>query len=228
MPFPPVEPEPTPWLLDATRADPGDDLVAAGADLQPGTLLAAYRLGLFPMGLGPHGSGTVGLVVARPARRLPGRGAAGAAVAAQEPRPLRGAGRHRLRRGRPAVRRPVPRRPLDHRRGRRGVRAAARARLGPQRRGVAGRPARRRALRRLGRRPVRRGVDVPHGARRVEGGARRRSSSASSPTATPAGIVDVQWATDHLQRLGAQEWERERYLAALRSALEAPQVDLSA
>ena len=42
------------------RADPGDDLVAAGADLEPGTLLAAYRLGLFPMGLGPHGTGAIG------------------------------------------------------------------------------------------------------------------------------------------------------------------------
>jgi leucyl/phenylalanyl-tRNA--protein transferase len=29
--------------------DPDDDLVALGADLEPGTLLAAYRRGLFPM-----------------------------------------------------------------------------------------------------------------------------------------------------------------------------------
>jgi leucyl/phenylalanyl-tRNA--protein transferase len=28
---------------------PGEDLVAVGADLQPGTILAAYRAGLFPM-----------------------------------------------------------------------------------------------------------------------------------------------------------------------------------
>jgi leucyl/phenylalanyl-tRNA--protein transferase len=33
---------------DLTQAD-SDDLVAMGADLQPGTLLAAYRSGLFPM-----------------------------------------------------------------------------------------------------------------------------------------------------------------------------------
>ena len=60
MVHPPVEPPRTSWLLDAARAEPGEDLVAAGADLQPGTLLAAYRLGLFPMGLGPHGGGTTG------------------------------------------------------------------------------------------------------------------------------------------------------------------------
>jgi leucyl/phenylalanyl-tRNA--protein transferase len=44
----PVEPPPTPW--DFPPADSGDgDLVAIGADLAPGTVLAAYRRGLFPM-----------------------------------------------------------------------------------------------------------------------------------------------------------------------------------
>lgn len=38
----------------------GDDLVAVGADLAPGTLLAAYRMGLFPMGLGADGTGPMG------------------------------------------------------------------------------------------------------------------------------------------------------------------------
>jgi leucyl/phenylalanyl-tRNA--protein transferase len=32
---------------------PEDDLVAAGADLEPATLITAYRCGLFPMGLDP-------------------------------------------------------------------------------------------------------------------------------------------------------------------------------
>jgi leucyl/phenylalanyl-tRNA--protein transferase len=45
----PIEPPPSPWLF----ADPDDDrygdLVGLGADLEPGTLLAAYRRGLFPM-----------------------------------------------------------------------------------------------------------------------------------------------------------------------------------
>lgn len=44
----PVEPPPTPWTFPP--ADSGDgDLVAIGADLAPGTVLAAYRGGLFPM-----------------------------------------------------------------------------------------------------------------------------------------------------------------------------------
>jgi leucyl/phenylalanyl-tRNA--protein transferase len=49
----PIEPPATPWLLpDLRSADLDlrlDDLVAVGADLAPGTLLAAYRRGLFPM-----------------------------------------------------------------------------------------------------------------------------------------------------------------------------------
>ncbi|WP_435768974.1 leucyl/phenylalanyl-tRNA--protein transferase [Nocardioides sp. SYSU DS0651] len=63
----PIEPPPSPWafpsraelaaLPAAGDADDYDDegthdasdLVAVGADLEPGTLLAAYRVGLFPM-----------------------------------------------------------------------------------------------------------------------------------------------------------------------------------
>jgi leucyl/phenylalanyl-tRNA--protein transferase len=36
------------------------------------------------------------------------------------------------------------------------------------------------------------------------------------------GLVDCQVYTEHLDRFGAQEWPRERYLAALRSAVEKP------
>ena len=46
----PVEPPETPWdFPDPAFADPDDDVVCQGGDLQPGTLLAAYRRGLFPM-----------------------------------------------------------------------------------------------------------------------------------------------------------------------------------
>ncbi|MDT9593201.1 leucyl/phenylalanyl-tRNA--protein transferase [Nocardioides zeae] len=46
----PVEPSPTFWDFDDPRLRSGDDdVVGAGADLEPGTLLAAYRHGQFPM-----------------------------------------------------------------------------------------------------------------------------------------------------------------------------------
>jgi len=64
----PVEPPPSRWdfgdpgtLDDPEDADDPedpddlDDLVAMGADLEPGTLLAAYRRGLFPMPGGRRG-----------------------------------------------------------------------------------------------------------------------------------------------------------------------------
>ncbi|MGZ4687326.1 leucyl/phenylalanyl-tRNA--protein transferase [Oryzihumus sp.] len=55
-----VEPEPSRWQLDLSQAQPEEDLVGVGADLEPGTLLRAYRAGLFPMGLGRHGRGPIG------------------------------------------------------------------------------------------------------------------------------------------------------------------------
>ncbi|MGY2877017.1 leucyl/phenylalanyl-tRNA---protein transferase [Marmoricola sp. URHA0025 HA25] len=44
----PIDPGPTPWQLP-TPSPRDDDLVAGGGDLEPSTLLAAYRHGLFPM-----------------------------------------------------------------------------------------------------------------------------------------------------------------------------------
>ena len=71
----PVEPPPSPWAFPP--ADSGDgDLVAIGADLSPGTLLAAYRGGLFPMAVDGTDDGD-GLVVTRGARRAAALGAAG-------------------------------------------------------------------------------------------------------------------------------------------------------
>ena len=56
----PTEPPPSPWLFpDLTDpAEEGsfpDDLVGLGADLTPGTVLTAYRSGVFPM---PYGDGS--------------------------------------------------------------------------------------------------------------------------------------------------------------------------
>ena len=48
--MPPVEPRPSAWQLpDPALAVPGAELLGIGADLEPGTLLSAYRSGLFPM-----------------------------------------------------------------------------------------------------------------------------------------------------------------------------------
>ena len=44
----PIDPGPTHWRLPTPSARDGD-LVASGGDLEPSTVLAAYRRGLFPM-----------------------------------------------------------------------------------------------------------------------------------------------------------------------------------
>jgi leucyl/phenylalanyl-tRNA--protein transferase len=51
----PVEPPPTIWgLPDPSTADE-DGLLGVGADLAPGTVLSAYRSGMFPMPVGRDG-----------------------------------------------------------------------------------------------------------------------------------------------------------------------------
>lgn len=46
----PVDPGPCAWALpDPQTAEPGEDLVGIGADLEPSTLLGAYASGIFPM-----------------------------------------------------------------------------------------------------------------------------------------------------------------------------------
>jgi leucyl/phenylalanyl-tRNA--protein transferase len=52
----PTEPPPSGWLLPDPAGADDDDLVAMGADLAPGTVLAAYRSGLFPMPAGDEGT----------------------------------------------------------------------------------------------------------------------------------------------------------------------------
>lgn len=51
----PTEPPPSTWTFPPAASGDGD-LVAVGADLQPGTLLSAYRQGLFPMGVDTRGA----------------------------------------------------------------------------------------------------------------------------------------------------------------------------
>jgi len=51
----PVEPPPTRWELPAPDEAGEEEVAGIGADLEPGTLLVAYRRGLFPMRLGRDG-----------------------------------------------------------------------------------------------------------------------------------------------------------------------------
>lgn len=51
--MPPIEPPPTPWQLPDPRQWPaGVEVAAVGGRIDAGTLLAGYRLGLFPMEVG--------------------------------------------------------------------------------------------------------------------------------------------------------------------------------
>ncbi|MEI7593055.1 MAG: leucyl/phenylalanyl-tRNA--protein transferase [Actinomycetes bacterium] len=45
----PIEPPASPWALPPAQSADDDGVVGVGADLEPGTILAAYRSGLFPM-----------------------------------------------------------------------------------------------------------------------------------------------------------------------------------
>lgn len=48
----PIDPGPSAWRFpDPLLAEPDQEVIAIGADLQPATVLAAYRRGLFPMHL---------------------------------------------------------------------------------------------------------------------------------------------------------------------------------
>jgi leucyl/phenylalanyl-tRNA--protein transferase len=51
-----AEPPPTAWAFPPADEADADGLVGVGADLEPGTLLAAYRRGLFPMPVGRRGT----------------------------------------------------------------------------------------------------------------------------------------------------------------------------
>ncbi|MEX1007107.1 MAG: leucyl/phenylalanyl-tRNA--protein transferase [Acidimicrobiia bacterium] len=50
-----TEPAPTRWALPSPREPVDGEIVGIGADLEPGTLLGAYRTGLFPMRLRAQG-----------------------------------------------------------------------------------------------------------------------------------------------------------------------------
>ena len=215
----PVEPPPSPWGFPRPAAWPAAPTTwsAMGADLAPGTLLAAYRRAL-PDARRAGRRDPIGWFSPVERGRAAARRAAGLALAAP------------VGRGRFEVRVDTafadvvdacadPRRPggwIDADvRG--GVHRAARARLGALGRDLARRPAGRWAVRRRDRRPVRGRVDVPPRARRVEGGA-GRAGRAARGRARRERLLDVQWVTPHLASLGVVAIPREEYLARLRGA----------
>ena len=51
----PIEPPPSRWALPQAADAADGEVAGVGADLEPGTLLSAYRRGLFPMRLAPGG-----------------------------------------------------------------------------------------------------------------------------------------------------------------------------
>lgn len=51
----PSEPPPSRYVFDVAAAAPGEDFIGIGADLEPGTVLAAYRAGAFPMPVSRRG-----------------------------------------------------------------------------------------------------------------------------------------------------------------------------
>ncbi len=227
MPFPPVEPPPTAWLLDAARSDPGDDLVAAGADLEPGTLLAAYRLGLFPMGLGPNGTGAMGWWSPDPRGVIP---AGGLRVS----RSLRKAYDRFDVRVDTAFAEVVARCADPSREGRWITAEVARAYTHLHELGWAHSVETWQGDELVG---GLYGVSVGglfagesmfHSARDASKVALVGLVERFHADGDPRRLVDVQWATDHLRRLGAQEWPREKYLDRLADALLAAQVELSA
>ncbi len=56
VPTPPIEPPPTRYRMPNPRHATASGLLAGGGDLEPGTLLAAYRTGIFPW---PDAAGTL-------------------------------------------------------------------------------------------------------------------------------------------------------------------------
>ncbi len=222
----PVEPPASPWLITPADARPGEDLVAVGADLEPGTLLAAYRAGLFPMGVGRNGREPIGWWCPDPRGVL-------ALDRLRVSRSLRAS----VRRYDTTVDRAFedvvagcadPRRP-----GRWITPRVAAAYTGLHRLGWAHSVE------------VWREEDLVGGLYGVAVGGlfagesmfhRARDASKVALVALverlradedPRRLVDVQWRTDHLATLGVAEWPRERYLAALAAALEAPPPRLS-
>ena len=225
-PYPPTEPPPSPWLLADAVARPDDDLVAVGADLEPGTLLAAYRSGLFPMGLGRGGARPIGwwspdprgvftpgsLHVSRSTRRAAASFEVRVDTAFEQV--VLGCADPR-REGRwitPEILQAYLR--LHELGWAHSIETWREGRLVGGLYGVA-----------VG--GLFAGESMFHrvsDASKVALGALMRLLERDGD---PRRLLDVQWSTPHLSSLGVQDWSRERYLEALARALTAPPLDFT-
>lgn len=220
----PVEPPPSPWRLNVAHVRRGEDLAGVGADLAPGTVLAAYRSGLFPMGLGEHGAPPIGwwspdprgvllpgdLHVSRSLRRAIGRyqirvDTAFEQVVAHCADPTR-PGRW--------ITPPIVTAYLTlHRMGwAHSVETWREGRLVGGLYGLA-----------IG--GLFAGESMFHhdrDASKVALHALVRMLGEGGPARSPRWLVDVQWRTPHLASLGVREVSRARYLSLLASVLQQP------
>jgi leucyl/phenylalanyl-tRNA--protein transferase len=213
-----TEPPATPWVFPSLEDAEPEGPVAIGGDLEPGTLLSAYRSGLFPMPVGRRGR--LGWWSPDPRAVLPVEGF-------HRSRSLQRSMRHFELRVDTAFESVVracgdPRRPH-------GwitpeiVEAYVRLHdLGWAHsiEDVAGRPVGRRSLRR-----GHRGRSSPASPCSTTRPTRRRpavAGLAALMTGTPHALVDVQWSTPHLASLGVIELERADYLDRLRVAVHEP------
>ncbi len=217
----PRHPGPTGYVFQVANAEPGEDLIGVGADLQPATLITAYRSGAFPMGLGRGGRNPMGWWSPDP------RGV------------IRPAEIHVSR---------SLRRSMRHFDVTIDV-AFEQVMLGcadPARTGRWITPAILRAYRELHRLGWAHSIEVWQESRLVGGlygvaigglfageSMFHRATDASKAALVTLAemlvaegdsrrIIDVQWVTPHLSSLGAVEVTRETYLTALTAALDAP------
>ena len=196
----PIEPPPTP-LARCPSPDAADDdgIVGVGADLEPGTLLAAYRRGLFPM---PVGRRSIAWFSPDPRAIIPLDGLRVSRSLRRSVRRYEVRRRHRVRRGDGALRRPAPARRLDHAERSSTPTRACTSSAGPTASSAttttASSSAASTACASAASSPASRCSTPPP--------TRRRSPSSRLVDwlgATGATLLDVQWTTPHLASLGA-------------------------
>jgi leucyl/phenylalanyl-tRNA--protein transferase len=197
--------------------------VGAGADLEPGTVLAAYRAGLFPMGLGVDGGRPLGWWSPQPRGVLE-------PLAFRERRSLRKARAHfeiRVDTAFPDV----VHRCADPERDGRWITDEIVAAYGQLHRlGWAHSIETWREGRLVGGLygiaigGLFAGESMFHAERDASKVALAALVDLVRADGDPRRLIDVQWATEHLRGLGVAEWPRERYLEALPRALEAPPI----